>query len=166
MAARSGASSVSAIWRARRSSVRAMSASSIRRALTRSVMPERYGAGPDRCRSARRALPEQVQRLDAVAQMRNDDRPADDDPDVSASVREWEPGDALFAGADGLDAIRRIVADARGWLQPGGWMLLEIGHRQANPVGELLRAAGLQDVTVERDLSGRDRFAVARRSPG
>jgi release factor glutamine methyltransferase len=87
---------------------------------------------------------------------------ADDDPEVEQGVREHEPPGALFAGADGLDAVRQIVAQAGQWLAPGGWVLLEIGHRQGDGVAALMRAAGLTDVSIERDLSGRDRFAVCR----
>jgi release factor glutamine methyltransferase len=89
---------------------------------------------------------------------------ADDDPEVERGVREWEPMNALFAGADGLDDIRQIVADASSWLAPGGWLLLEIGHRQGPAVVDLMRAAGLDDVTIEHDLTGRQRFAVGRGS--
>ena len=90
---------------------------------------------------------------------------ADDDPEIEAQVRQWEPAAALFAGADGLDAIRPIVRDAPAWLRPGGWLVIEIGHRQGPAVLELLRQAGLSQVSVEPDMAGRDRFAVARR-PG
>lgn len=86
---------------------------------------------------------------------------ADDDPAVEAIVRDWEPASALFAGADGLDHVRAIAADAAEWLRPGGVLMLEIGATQAGPVHDLLRAAGLVDVRVLPDLAGRDRFAQA-----
>ncbi|MBI5089749.1 MAG: peptide chain release factor N(5)-glutamine methyltransferase, partial [Actinobacteria bacterium] len=89
-----------------------------------------------------------------------------DDAEVEAAVRLWEPPDALFAGDDGLDAVRVIVDEAPAWLAPGGWLLLEIGHAQGDRVERLLRDAGFVDVAVERDLAGRHRFGVARRSPG
>lgn len=90
---------------------------------------------------------------------------AEGDTELDASVRDWEPSTALFAGADGLDAVRAIVGDARAWLTPGGSLLLEIGHRQGADVARLLRAAGFCDVTIEPDLAGRERFAVAS-APG
>jgi methylase of polypeptide subunit release factors len=43
--------------------------------------------------------------------------------------------------------------------------VIEIGHRQGHAVRELMQAAGLVDESVEHDLAGRDRFAIARR-PG
>ena len=87
---------------------------------------------------------------------------ADDDPDVDGSVREWEPARALFAGVEGLDAIRRIVGEAREWLRPGGWLVLEIGHRQGDVTAALMRSAGWCEVEVRHDLAGRHRFVLGR----
>lgn len=87
---------------------------------------------------------------------------AEGDPAVESSVRDWEPHTALFAGADGLAAVREIALGAPQWLGPGGTLLLEIGHDQRDAVTQALLAAGLVDVEVLADLAGRDRFAVAR----
>jgi release factor glutamine methyltransferase len=89
---------------------------------------------------------------------------ASGDSEVEAGVRAWEPAGALFAGPDGLDAIRAVAAEAATWLAPGGVLVVEIGHAQADDVTQLLREAGLVEVSIETDLAGRDRFAVARRS--
>jgi release factor glutamine methyltransferase len=80
---------------------------------------------------------------------------------VAPSVREWEPAGALFAGVDGLDAIRAIAADAPGWIRPGGWLVLEIGSDQGDAVDRLLGRT-FADVEIRPDLAGRDRVAVAR----
>lgn len=87
---------------------------------------------------------------------------ADGDPEVDESVREWEPHGALYSGADGLDAIREIVAGAGAWLATGGWLVLEIGWRQGEAVAGLLRTDGFVDVAIRPDLAGRDRVAVGR----
>jgi release factor glutamine methyltransferase len=87
---------------------------------------------------------------------------ADDSPDVDTAVREWEPHGALFAGADGLEAIRHLVDAAPRWVRPGGWLVLEIGADQGEPVGSLLRGAGYADVEIRPDLTGRDRVAIGR----
>lgn len=87
---------------------------------------------------------------------------ADDSPDVEASVRAWEPREALFAGDDGLDAIRAIVAAAPRWIRSGGWLVLEIGADQGAAVTELLTTGGLEAVEIRPDLAGRDRIAVSR----
>ncbi len=78
-------------------------------------------------------------------------------------VADWEPADALRAGPDGLDAIRRIVADAPGWLAPGGALLVEHAPDQADEVRQLATAAGFTSVRTGSDLTGHDRFLVARR---
>ena len=83
---------------------------------------------------------------------------AADDTELESAVREWEPMSALIAGDDGLVDLREIVAGAPHWLRAGGLLVTEIGHTQASAVKELLRAAGLGEVRVHRDLSGRDRF--------
>jgi release factor glutamine methyltransferase len=88
------------------------------------------------------------------------------DPEVERIVHDWEPAAALYAGADGLDEIRVIVGGAMSWLAPGGWLLLEIGHRHGPVVGQLLRDAGLIEVSIEPDLVGRDRYAIGRRPAG
>ena len=87
---------------------------------------------------------------------------ADGSPDVDAAVREWEPHGALFAGADGLDAIRLLVGAAPRWVRPGGWLVLEIGADQGDAVARLLTDAGYSDVEIRPDLAGRDRVAVSR----
>ncbi len=86
----------------------------------------------------------------------------DDDPAVEPIVRDWEPGEALFAGADGLDAVRHIVAEAMSWLAPDGWLVLEIGTGQGPAVAALMRSAGFVDVEVRPDLSDHDRIAIGR----
>lgn len=84
-----------------------------------------------------------------------------DDPEVDDAVREHEPASALFSGAAGLDAIAEIVAQAPRWLRPGGSLVLEIGHAQADDVGGLLRDGPFDEIGIRRDLAGRDRIASA-----
>jgi release factor glutamine methyltransferase len=87
----------------------------------------------------------------------------DDDPALEPIVREWEPADALYGGADGLDAIRHIVAEAPRWLRRDGWLVIEIGSGQGRNVIELMQSAHFDDVAVMADLGGHDRVAVGRR---
>ena len=84
-------------------------------------------------------------------------------PDLEPGVVEWEPGSALFAGDDGLDDIRALAAGAPEWLRPGGALVLEIGADQGVAVESILRHAGFVDVEIRRDLTDRDRIALARR---
>ncbi len=74
------------------------------------------------------------------------------DPHLAALTHE--PLHALASGADGLDDIRRIVAQAPAHLLPGGWLLLEHGWDQAPAVHALLLVAGFLQVQSRKDLAG------------
>ncbi|HKT86201.1 MAG TPA: peptide chain release factor N(5)-glutamine methyltransferase [Novosphingobium sp.] len=75
---------------------------------------------------------------------------------LDASVRAFEPAGALFAGPEGLDDYRILVPQLPALLAPGGAALVEIGHAQAQAVGAIGEAAGLEGV-LHRDLAGRPR---------
>ena len=68
-----------------------------------------------------------------------------------------EPLQALASGADGLDDIRQIIAQAPSRLRPGSWLLLEHGWDQAQAVQALMRSAGLEAVQSRQDLAGSER---------
>ena len=76
------------------------------------------------------------------------------DPHLAAGDLRHEPAAALASGADGLDAIRRILAAAPAHLACGGWLWIEHGYDQAEAVRELLAAAGLADIEQRHDLAG------------
>jgi release factor glutamine methyltransferase len=80
------------------------------------------------------------------------------------NVRKYEPAGALFAGPEGLDVIRRIVAEAPRWLAPGGHLLTEVEFDQAHKVCDLLRSSNWQEVTTYRDAAGYERVVHARRA--
>ncbi|MDH1673409.1 peptide chain release factor N(5)-glutamine methyltransferase [Comamonas aquatica] len=79
----------------------------------------------------------------------------EDDPHMPAL--RHEPRHALTSGADGLQDLRAIVAQAPAHLPPGGWLLLEHGWDQAADVQALLRSAGFVQVHSRQDLAGVDR---------
>jgi release factor glutamine methyltransferase len=106
------------------------------------------------------ALPEKV-RYDAIA-ANPPYVPTADVARLAPDVVQHEPHVALFAGDDGLAVIRRIVAGMREWLAPGGLFVTEIDLSQGEAVAHLLRAAGLMQVRVERDLAGHDRHVAGR----
>ncbi len=83
---------------------------------------------------------------------------------LEAGVREFEPADALASGEDGLEATRRLVADAARVLRPGGWVALEVDRSRAAAVAWLATVAGLDSVEIRDDLFGRARYLLARRS--
>lgn len=75
---------------------------------------------------------------------------------LAPSVRAHEPGGALFAGPDGLDAYRILIPQLPALLSPGGVALIEIGHTQAAAVSAIAAASGFA-ATLHRDLGGRPR---------
>ncbi len=80
---------------------------------------------------------------------------------LSREVREFEAPEALFAGADGLDAYREVLAAARKTLAPNGLLVLEIGDGRRADLEALTRQAfPLVNVVIESDLSGAPRALV------
>lgn len=84
---------------------------------------------------------------------------ADDQHLAQGDVR-FEPSSALVSGADGLDDIRLIIAQAPGYLSSAGWLLLEHGYDQADAVCQLLRERGFNRVESRRDLAGHQRISL------
>ncbi len=82
------------------------------------------------------------------------------DPHLAAGDLRFEPRCALTdESRDGLGSIRAIVAEAPRHLLPGGWLLLEHGHDQAEAVRALLHAAGFANIVSLADLAGIPRVA-------
>lgn len=104
------------------------------------------------------ALP--AQRFDLI--VANPPYVAAGDPHLQRGDLRHEPISALTDHADGLAAIRRIIADAPRWLSPRGWLWLEHGYDQAAAVAGLLRSAGLAMLEQHRDLAGILRISGAR----
>jgi release factor glutamine methyltransferase len=73
--------------------------------------------------------------------------------DLPPEARDHEPRRALDGGADGLAVLRRVAAEAPGWLSPGGVLLSEAGEEQAAGAARVLSAAGLAtEVVHDEDL--------------
>ena len=85
-----------------------------------------------------------------------------DDRHLAEGDVRFEPSSALVAGADGLDDIRLIIQQAPGYLEAGGWLLLEHGFDQAVAVRELLSARCFSAVESRRDLGGHERISLGR----
>ncbi len=81
--------------------------------------------------------------------------------DSLAPELRHEPESALYAGADGLEVLRRLVAEASDYLEAGGVLALEIDPRQAPALLQLCSDAGWRDVRTHRDLAGRERAVSA-----
>ncbi|MFL5618678.1 MAG: peptide chain release factor N(5)-glutamine methyltransferase [Gemmatimonadaceae bacterium] len=83
---------------------------------------------------------------------------------LPSSVRDWEPAVALYSDADGMATTARLVRDAGAALEAGGLLALEVDARRASVSAELVATNGAyEQVQVVLDLTGRERFVVARR---
>ena len=90
---------------------------------------------------------------------------ASDDPHLAQGDLRFEPQAALVGGADGLGAIRVIVALAPRHLLAGGWLAIEHGQGQEGEVRNLLEKAGLELVSSRPDLAGIARISVGKYNP-
>src|SRR5258705_4268675 len=83
---------------------------------------------------------------------------------LPASVRDWEPAVALFSASDGMAATARLVREAARSLGARGLLAIEVDARRASLAAELVATeGGYEEVRVQLDLTGRERFVVARR---
>ncbi len=89
----------------------------------------------------------------------------EDQADLAPSVRAYEPAQALFAGAEGLNDYRSLIPRLAALLAPRGVALVEIGHRQAEAVTAIAAAAGL-DARLHHDLGERPRALELKISLG
>lgn len=81
---------------------------------------------------------------------------------LAPEIVDWEPVEALFGGSDGLAVIRSIVEGAAAVLGPDGLLALEVGAGQARAVAALIeRVGGYRDVSIRRDLAGKERIVMA-----
>jgi release factor glutamine methyltransferase len=81
---------------------------------------------------------------------------------LAPEITRHEPPMALFAGTDGLDAIRALTAQLAARKRIGA-AALEVGVGQAPAVAAMLRAAGFADVACIRDLAGIERVVAGER---
>ena len=79
---------------------------------------------------------------------------------LPSEVIDWEPRGALVAGPTGLEAIERIVGEARDWLKPGGALVVEVAPHQRQAV--LALCVDYAETEIRQDLAGRDRVVIAR----
>lgn len=104
--------------------------------------------------------PLQGERFDIIAS--NPPYIAEGDPHLAQGDLRFEPSMALSCGPDGLEAIRKIVGQARAHLTAGGWLMLEHGWDQGDAVRILLADAAFTDIETVRDLADRDRVSLGR----
>lgn len=75
-------------------------------------------------------------------------------------VREHEPLLALDGKEDGLAFYKRIIEEGYSYLNPGGYLMFEIGYDQGEEVSVGMEQAGYQGVKVVKDLAGLDRVVI------
>jgi release factor glutamine methyltransferase len=86
---------------------------------------------------------------------------------LERAVRDHEPAEALFGGADGLDVYRRMLPGAPSRLKDGGALYMECGPLNAHALASLARASFPNaDVEVVRDLAGLERIVAVRTETG
>jgi release factor glutamine methyltransferase len=84
---------------------------------------------------------------------------------VPPEVADWDPPGAVFGGPDGLEIVRSVVTVAAGLLRYGGVLAIEHDDTHGEAVPALLRRRRvLAEVQDHRDMTGRPRFATARRT--
>ncbi len=98
--------------------------------------------------------------LDAI--VANPPYVASGDPHLEQGDVRFEPGSALVAGDDGLEAIRALGAQAGSVLRAGGWLGLEHAPEQTEEIKKLLKKNGFSEIHTALDLAGRERCTLAR----
>ncbi|MDY4671210.1 MAG: peptide chain release factor N(5)-glutamine methyltransferase [Oliverpabstia sp.] len=80
--------------------------------------------------------------------------------DLMPEVRDYEPHLALDGKEDGLYFYRKIVEQAPSYLEPDGWLCLEIGYDQAEALRTMMEQNGYKKIKVIKDLAGLDRVVI------
>jgi release factor glutamine methyltransferase len=84
--------------------------------------------------------------------------------ELPASVRVFEPSEALLAGESGLEFYEKLIYQAADFLQKNGWLLLEIGAKQEAGIRRIMEDSGFYDsIEMRRDYAGLPRVIKARR---
>jgi release factor glutamine methyltransferase len=82
---------------------------------------------------------------------------------LQPEITDWEPGEALDGGEDGLDYYKMLIPEAGNYLKENGYLVLEIGIGQSDEVKWMAEEAGFQDIIVIRDYSGIERILIAKK---
>ena len=90
--------------------------------------------------------------------------PSDEWALLMPEVRDHEPRLALDGGEDGLVAYRKLTCQVDRIMAPGGWLLVEVGVNQAEPVAALFAAAGLTEIHTRCDYAGIPRVVRGRKA--
>jgi release factor glutamine methyltransferase len=83
---------------------------------------------------------------------------------LQPEVRDHEPPVALFAGPTGNEVYERLIADAARVIEPGGWLVMELGYRSLDAVRGMF-GEGWDNVHTREDLAGYPRVIAAQWQP-
>jgi release factor glutamine methyltransferase len=86
----------------------------------------------------------------------------DDDPHLTEGDVRFEPMSALVSGNDGLDDLRSIIGEANSHLNKQGWLIVEHGYNQAEPVQQLFNENSFISVSTIKDYGNNDRITVGK----
>ncbi|MFP4362724.1 MAG: peptide chain release factor N(5)-glutamine methyltransferase [Spirochaetia bacterium] len=87
-----------------------------------------------------------------------------DDEYALMEKEKWpEPKNALAAGEDGLEIIRELIPRSLEYLFMNGYVLLEAAYWQMNEIRQIMEEAGFSDVSIHRDLAGRQRVIIGKK---
>lgn len=87
----------------------------------------------------------------------------DNDPHLSQGLED-EPLDALVSGPTGIEAIQYIIENAKNYIKPSGWLLIEHGLNQAIVLKNLFEKNGYQHIENAKDIHGVHRVTFAQYS--
>lgn len=85
---------------------------------------------------------------------------ASDDPHLQQGDVRFEPQSALTAGETGMDDIELLCCEAKKHLKNNGWLIVEHGYNQQQPVAECFSKNGYTDIEQHRDLAGHIRMTA------
>ncbi len=88
----------------------------------------------------------------------------DDYQNLPKHIKEYEPREALLAGADGLDVIKKIIEQSPKYLKDQGWLVFEMGYNQKEAVEKLLKEKKYENVDFEKDDYNIPRIAIGQKS--
>lgn len=85
--------------------------------------------------------------------------------ELPAAVKDYEPRIALLAGEKGTEFYKKLITQAKNYLEKNGWLLMEIGAKQEQPVRRLAAESGFyESIAMRRDYAGLPRVIRARRN--
>ncbi len=86
------------------------------------------------------------------------------DQSLAPEIKLFEPCEALYSGANGLDAIERLILESFGYLNDEGVLIFEMGDGQSEKVEDMINDSGLYNIKlVAKDLGGMDRAIIAKK---